>query len=162
MGRLNIGQSALLPTSQLSSQSSPSFNTLRKKKKNHLFYFQAKKKSPNKNFELKSKNKNCNRTSPPWKKSPSSILNNILGTQSKEKKNKVKCSKPTESQKKKKKKETKTQYTRLQPNLKKPEHEQQIHQVKQNHLSKKKQNQNSSTTTTNGNGNLRSYAKATQ
>ena len=51
------------------------------------------------------------------------------------KKNKVKCSKPTESQKKK---ETKTQYTRLQPNLKKPEHEQQIHQVKQNHLSKKK------------------------
>ena len=27
---------------------------------------------------------------------------------------------------------------RLQPNLKKPEHEQQIHQVKQNHLSKKK------------------------
>ena len=53
---------------------------------------------------------------------------------------------------------------RLQPNLKKPEHEQQIHQVKQNHLSKKKkkQNQNSSTTTTNGNGNLRSSAKATQ
>ena len=104
MGPLNIGQPAPLPTSQLSSQSSPSFNTLRKKKKIIYSTFKRKKKSPNKNFELKSKNKNCNRTSPPWKKSPSSILNNILGTQSKEKKNKVKCSKPTESQKKKKKK----------------------------------------------------------
>ena len=29
---------------------------------------------------------------------------------------------------------------RLQPNLKKLEHEQQIHQIKQNHLSKKKKN----------------------
>ena len=67
------------------------------------------------------------------------------------------------SKKKKKKKETKTHDTQLQPNLKKPEHEQQIHQVKQDHLSKKKkkQNQNSLTTTTNGYGNLRSSAKAT-
>ena len=73
-----------------------------------MFYFQAakKKEKPKKNFELKSlKKKNGNRASLPRKKSPTSILNNKLQTQSKEK-NKVKqtqhCSKPTDSQKNKK------------------------------------------------------------
>ena len=99
-------------------------NTLRKKQlKKKLFVLPSSKKKKKKKTQ-----KICKRASLPRKKSPTSILNNILQTQSKDKKQGT-WQQTHRFSKILKKLKTKTQYI-LQPNLKKPE--QQIHQVKQN------------------------------